>query len=413
MINYKVPKIRFKEFNTDWKTKKLRDLAQFSKGNSYTKSDLVNSGQEIVLYGQLYTEYKTVIYESSQFISKIKSNAIFSKGGEVVVPASGESAKDISRASVILKSGIVLGGDLNIIKPDSEIVNPIFLALTISNGTQQKELIKRAQGKSIVHLRNNDLKEVKLTYSSLSEQSKIGSLFSAIDSLLSSYKDNLENYLSFKKTMLSKMFPKAGQTVPEIRLDGFEGEWERRNLKTLVERVTRKNSELVSERALTISAQYGLVDQEFFFNKKVASKDVSGYFLIEKGEFAYNKSYSNGYPLGAIKRLDNYDYGVLSTLYILFKPTDINSDFLAWYYESNHWHKEVSKCAAEGARNHGLLNIAPVDFFNTVLEIPKNKAEQQAIGSFFSNLDELISSYQSKIAELESLKKKLLQDMFI
>lgn len=248
---------------------------------------------------------------------------------------------------------------------------------------------------------------------SIAEQSKIGSLFSTIDSLLSSYKDNLENYQSFKKSMLSKMFPKAGQTVPEIRLDGFEGEWERRKLKTLVERVTRKNSELVSERALTISAQYGLVNQEDFFNKKVASKDVSGYFLIEKGEFAYNKSYSNGYPLGAIKRLDNYDYGVLSTLYILFKPTDINSDFLAWYYESNHWHKEVSKCAAEGARNHGLLNIAPVDFFNTVLDIPKNKAEQQAIGSFFSELDELISSYQTKIDELEALKMKLLQDMFI
>ncbi|SDB16168.1 type I restriction enzyme, S subunit [Streptococcus henryi] len=248
---------------------------------------------------------------------------------------------------------------------------------------------------------------------SIAEQSQIGSLFSTIDSLLSFYKDNLENYQAFKKSMLSKMFPRAGQTVPEIRLDGFESEWEKRKLNTIVERVTRKNSELISERALTISAQYGLVDQEDFFNKKVASKDVSGYYLINNGEFAYNKSYSNGYPLGTIKRLDKYKCGVLSTLYILFRPIDVNSDFLACYYESNKWHKEVSMCAAEGARNHGLLNIAPADFFNTELVIPRDKAEQRAIGSFFSNLDELISSYQTKIDELEMLKKKLLQDMFV
>ena len=176
--------------------------------------------------------------------------------------------------------------------------------------------------------------------------------------------------------MLSKMFPKAGETVPEIRLDGFEGEWKVRKLKRLVERVTRKNSDLVSERALTISAQYGLVDQEEFFNKKVASKDVSGYYLIKNGEFAYNKSYSNGYPFGAIKRLDKYDFGVLSTLYILFKPVDVNSDYLACYYESGKWYKEVSMCAAEGARNHGLLNISPNDFLIHCLyclELWKNK----------------------------------------
>jgi len=228
-----------------------------------------------------------------------------------------------------------------------------------------------------------------------------------------SYKDNLANYQALKATMLSKMFPKAGQTVPEIRLDGFEGEWVEKRLKDISKRVTRKNNDLVSERALTISAQFGLIDQEEFFQKKIASKDVSGYYLIKKGEFAYNKSYSTGYPLGAIKRLDKYENGVLSTLYILFKAVDVDSDYLAHYYESDKWHREVSMCAAEGARNHGLLNIAPADFFNTRLVVPKELEEQRAIGSYFSNLDNLINSHQEKITQLETLKKKLLQDMFI
>lgn len=262
-------------------------------------------------------------------------------------------------------------------------------------------------------IKDSIFQEMPIPLPSVSEQSAIGSLFRTLDDLLAAYKENLVNYQAFKASMLSKMFPKAGQTVPEIRLAGFEGEWKVRKLKRLVERVTRKNSDLVSERALTISAQYGLVDQEEFFNKKVASKDVSGYYLIKNGEFAYNKSHSNGYPFGAIKRLDKYDFGVLSTLYILFKPVDVNSDYLACYYESGKWYKEVSMCAAEGARNHGLLNISPNDFFNTLLVLPRTLEEQKAIGSFFSNLDTLISSYQEKVSQLETLKKKLLQDMFI
>ena len=257
------------------------------------------------------------------------------------------------------------------------------------------------------------VKNITLHFPSDDEQSEIGTLFCILDDLLASYKDNLANYQSLKAIMLSKMFPKAGQTVPEIRLDGFEGEWVEKRLKDISKRVTRKNNDLVSERALTISAQFGLIDQEEFFQKKIASKDVSGYYLIKKGEFAYNKSYSTGYPLGAIKRLDKYENGVLSTLYILFKAVDVDSDYLAHYYESDKWHQEVSMCAAEGARNHGLLNIAPADFFNTRLVVPKELEEQRAIGSYFSNLDNLINSHQEKISQLENLKKKLLQDMFI
>ena len=167
----------------------------------------------------------------------------------------------------------------------------------------------------------------------------------------------------------------------------------------LVERVTRKNQDLVSELPLTISAQYGLIDQNEFFDKRVASKDVSGYYLIENGEFAYNKSTSTDAPWGAIKRLDRYENGVLSTLYIVFgikEDAPIDSDFLVSYYSTNLWHKGIHEIAAEGARNHGLLNIAPADFFETKLAIPQDVEKQMKIGKYFEKLERLITLHQHK-----------------
>ena len=199
---------------------------------------------------------------------------------------------------------------------------------------------------------------------------------------------------------------------PQLRFEGFTDDWEERKLSSISERVTRKNKNNESTLPLTISAQDGLIDQNDFFNKQVASRDVTGYFLVKNGEFAYNKSYSNGYPWGAIKRLDKYDMGVLSTLYIVFRPTEINSQFLVSYYDTTRWYREVSKNAAEGARNHGLLNIAPTDFFNTLLVVPKIVDEQEKIGSFFKQMDNTIALHQRKLDLLKEQKKGYLQKMF-
>ena len=161
--------------------------------------------------------------------------------------------------------------------------------------------------------------------------------------------------------------------------------------------MTRKNQDLVSELPLTISAQYGLIDQNEFFDKRVASKDVSGYYLIYNGEFAYNKSTSTDAPWGAIKRLDKYENGVLSTLYIVFKirnEDEVNSDFLVTYYDTSNWHKDIQAIAAEGARNHGLLNIAPADFFRTELMMPQDIDEQKKIGDYFKSLNDLITLHR-------------------
>lgn len=202
---------------------------------------------------------------------------------------------------------------------------------------------------------------------------------------------------------------------PKLRFKEYTGEWVEKKLGDIVERITRKNQHLVSDLPLTISAQYGLIDQNEFFEKRVASKDVSGYYLIQKGEFAYNKSTSTEAPWGAIKRLDRYENGVLSTLYIVFGIKDeegINSDYLVSYYDTELWHKGIREIAAEGARNHGLLNISPADFFHTKLMVPKDISEQEQIGKYFSVLNRLIILYQRKFDEIKELKKYMLQKMF-
>ncbi|AVK99169.1 restriction endonuclease subunit S [Pediococcus inopinatus] len=202
------------------------------------------------------------------------------------------------------------------------------------------------------------------------------------------------------------------QKQPKVRFSGFDDAWEQCTLKDVSARITRKNSNLESNLPLTISAQDGLVDQNTFFGKTIASKDTTGYFLLKKGEFAYNKSYSKGYPFGAVKRLDKYDEGVLSTLYIVFAPRHISSTFLAVYYDSKSWYKEIYRNAAEGARNHGLLNISSSDFFDSKLTIPSDKNEQRFIGRFIKTIDKLIAANQRQLEELKTIKKLAMQKIF-
>lgn len=196
--------------------------------------------------------------------------------------------------------------------------------------------------------------------------------------------------------------------VPKLRFKEFNDEWCYQSLSKYVNRITTKNKNNESDLVLTISAQYGLVDQTFFFNRSVSSSNLTGYYLLNNGDFAYNKSYSNGYPWGAIKRLNKYNQGVVSSLYICFKTNNlIDSNFLEQYFETNKWYQQISEVSVEGARNHGLLNIAVNDFFNTKHYIPSIK-EQEKISKFLSLLDKKIELQSKKIEDLKLFKKGLL-----
>ena len=254
--------------------------------------------------------------------------------------------------------------------------------------------------------------EFELPVPPLPEQQKIAEILSTQDKLIELHEKKIEQLKELKKGYLQKMFPAKGSKYPELRFKGFTDAWEQRKLSDMVERVTRKNENLESELPLTISAQYGLIDQNEFFDKRIASRDVSGYYLLKKGEFAYNKSTSSDAPWGAVKRLDRYEMGVLSTLYIVFalkENGNIDSDFLVSYYDTDCWHKGVQAIAAEGARNHGLLNITPADYFETVLTVSSDVKEQHQIGTFFAKLDSLITLHQRKLEQEKQKKKALMQ----
>ena len=266
-----------------------------------------------------------------------------------------------------------------------------------------------------MNITNEDLFNMPIPSPPLPEQQKIAEILSTQDKLIELQEKKIEQLKELKKAYLQKMFPKKGSKYPELRFKGFTDPWEQRKLSDMVERVTRKNENLESELPLTISAQYGLIDQNEFFDKRIASRDVSGYYLLKKGEFAYNKSTSSDAPWGAVKRLDRYEMGVLSTLYIVFalkEDGNIDSDYLVSYYDTDCWHKGVQAIAAEGARNHGLLNITPADYFETVLTVPSDVKEQHQIGTFFSKLDSLITLHQRK-SEQEKQKKKALMQLLL
>ena len=233
-----------------------------------------------------------------------------------------------------------------------------------------------------------DVESMGIYLPSLFEQEQIGAFFKLLDNLITLHQRECISFTG-----------RADRLILTANKKRTTSSWEQRKLGELVDRVVRKNTNNESTLPLTISAQYGLVDQITYFNNRVASRDVSNYYLVLNGEFAYNKSTSDGYPFGAVKRLDLYEKGVLSTLYIVFAPKkeqQIDSDYLTVFFDTDRWHKGVAERAAEGARNHGLLNISAEDFFDIDLSVPKDIVEQKQIGAFIRQLDNLITLHQRK-----------------
>ena len=199
---------------------------------------------------------------------------------------------------------------------------------------------------------------------------------------------------------------------PKLRFPGFDEPWRVERLSDFADRVTRKNSKNETDLPLTISSKDGLVDQVSYFNKTVASKDMSGYYLLKNGEFAYNKSYSVGYDFGSIKRLDRYPMGALSTLYICFALKKHDSDFIKAYFDSLKWYREIYMISAEGARNHGLLNVPTDEFFDTKHYLPENTEEQRKIADFLITLERRIEAQQSLVDNLKKYKRGVVDGLF-
>lgn len=401
------PKIRFKGFTKDWEQRKLGDVAEFSKGNGYSKGDLIESGTPIILYGRLYTKYETIISEVDTYV-EAKEGSVYSKGGEVIVPASGETAEDIARAATVDKSGILLGGDLNVVMPNKDI-NPAFLAISISNGNSQRELSKKAQGKSVVHIHNEEIRNLVIPFPNKVEQNKIVAYFANLDHLITLHQRKCEQTKKMKKYMLQKMFPQNGAKVPEIRFDGFTYDWEQRKLGDVFEQTSNLVNPKEDEIELwSLTVEDGLTKKSDRYNREFLVKKDDNFKEVRPGDIVYNPM---NMTLGAV----GYNGMAKSVAVSGYYTTMVAKENYDTYY-INTWLKSpqairLYRTYATGSLiekqrvQFPTLSIIPVTF-------PKYE-EQIKIGSYFHSIDNLITLHQRKCDELKKMKKYMLQNMFI
>ena len=400
-----VPKLRFPGFTDEWEQRKYSDVINLLSGQDFEPSEYNDGGNGIpyMTGASCIVDGETVVNrwtETPKCIAYKGDVLLVCKGsGYGAIAILTQEKAHIARQFMALRCTETLDNTFN-----------YYLAHSVV-----ADIKKDARGLIAGIARDAVLSE-EIAIPSFDEQMLIGKFLSNLDNLITLHQRKLDRIKEYKNGLLQKMFPKDGEKVPEIRFPGFTGDWEQRKLGELCERVVRKNKNNESDLPLTISSQYGLIDQRDFFNKVVAAKDMSNYYLLKKGEFAYNKSYSNGFDYGSIKRLNAYDQGCLSTLYICFalKSEDVDSDYLESYFDTLLWYGDVSQICAEGARNHGLLNVDTKAFFDDVsITIPPTKEEQKSISSFINSFDILLELHQRKLELMKEYKKGLLQQMFV
>ena len=411
MGNKVIPRIRFHEFDNIWTKSKLGEIYEVYSGNTPSRSDSRNYQNGEIPWIKTTDLNNSIIYFNEEKISVYGATKLKFLPEKSVLIAMYGGFNQIGRTG-LLAYPATINQALAALMPVNEI-NPNFL-LNFLNFKKESWRNVAASSRKDPNITKNDVEKFIISFPSLEEQSPIGSLFRTLDDLLSNYKENLANYQSLKATMLSKMFPKAGQTVPEIRLDGFEGEWKEVQLSDICKKVIEKNKDNDLNETFTNSAEFGIINQRDFFDKNISNeKSLNTYYVVRNNDFVYNPRISNYAPVGPVKRNKLGRTGVMSPLYFVFRVvnSNIDLDFLETFFDTNTWHKFMKLNGDSGARADRFA-IKDSIFLKMPIVFP-SITEQQAIGSYFSNLDNLINSYQEKISQLETLKKKLLQDMFI
>ena len=400
------PKIRFKGFEGEWKTSTIGDFTTSFSGGTPTAgaSEFYGGNIPFIRSGEIH-ESKTELFLTEAGLNNSSAKVV--EKGTLLYALYGATSGEVGISKI---KGAINQAILAIYP--NKTVDKRFLANYLQSHKQKivGELLQGGQG----NLSGALVKSISVTYPNNREQQTISDYVDSLDSQISASTSRLASLKQMKAASLQAMFPQEGETVPKIRFKGFEEEWKKVKLNSFAKRVTRKNSHLESTLALTIASAHGLVSQIDYFNNLVVGSNIRNYYLLKKGEFAYNKSYSNGYPFGSVKRLERYEQGILSTLYITFSiDNSISSDYLTHFFDTNLWHKEVAERAAEGARNHGLLNIGANDFLDINIWKPESKAEQQAIASYFTSLDRQISLQSQRLEKLKQIKSACLDKMFV
>lgn len=408
------PEIRFKDFSKDWRSVPLEICleicTELNAKNTFDVNDVLSVSDEVGVINQIK-------HLGRSYAGKSVSRYKVLRKGQIVYTKS--PLRDKPFGIIKVNNGNVgIVSVLYAVYKTKDGIYPDFIQFYFSPSFRINEYFRPLVNKGAKNTMNIS-DEMALTGnviipSRMEEQEQISSYFDLFDTLIQTIIKKIASLKQIKMASLQSMFPQKGETTPRIRFKGFEGKWKKAKLSSIAKRVTKKNKNLETTLPVTISAADGIVEQTSFFNNVVASSNLCGYYLIEKGEFAYNKSYSNGYPYGAVKRMNKYDKGALSTLYIVFKIDETNSsDYLLYFFETTLWHSEIVKRASEGARNHGLLNISAEDFLDIDIMIPLNISEQQKIADYFKTLDRQITLQTRRLEKLKQIKAACLNKMFV
>ena len=386
-----VPNLRF-SYKGDWSKRKLNEICQFFKGNGLSKSDLSNEGFPCILYGELYTTYKNEVI--SDIISKTNttlSNPFLSRNNDLIIPGSGEDPIDIAVARAIYQNDIILGGDLNILRPKSN-VSAAFLSYQL-NGVRRYDIAKKAQGKSIVHLHNSDLKEVLVSIPTYDEQLHIVKLLTKIDEMIQTQIKIIEDYVILKNSLINRFFTMDN---PKVKLS------------TILTEINIKNKNKQIDTVLSVSNKLGFIKQsEQFEDREVASDDTSNYKIVNKGDYAYNPARIN---VGSIARLINYDKGIISPMYSCFKINEkkITYTYFDMFLSSSSFKRQLNK-KLEGSVRQCLTfeGLVSMDIELPCIETQKSISNKIDMLSYKIKLE---SDYREALI---NQKQFLLNNMFI
>ena len=407
------PRLRFKGFEGEWEKKLLSDCLEISDekntDNIFGIEDVLSVSDENGVVNQIE-------HLGRSYAGKSVSGYKILRPGQIVYTKSPLRAKPYGIVKHNTgKAGIV--SVLYAVYNPKEGVAPEYIHYYFDPAWRLNAYMRPLVNKGAKNTMNISDETALTGYimipKDIEEQKRIASFLQRLDDQMKLHQHQFERLKQLKSACLDSMFPQQSENTPPIRFKGFEGEWMVDKLSSYASRITRKNTNMETSLPLTISAAEGLIAQTAFFNNVVASTNMSGYYLLKKGEFAYNKSYSNGYPFGAVKKLEKYEQGALSPLYIVFSlAKSMDDDYIVYFFETDLWHKEVAKRAAEGARNHGLLNIGAEDFLDINITFPSDKKEQKQIASFFKKIDSQITAQQERLERLKQMKNACLDGMF-
>ena len=360
--------------------------------------------------GELKNHY---IYSSKEQISEdAAKNLKLLPKGTFVIAIYGLEAEGVRGTGSITQEPSTISQACMAFIPQGDIENEFLYSWYKKHG--EVIGVRYAQGTKQQNLSYDILEKFKIAYPSIKEQKKLNKFIALLDERIAVQSRLIEDLKKLRCAIVENVFCSPNHNESALRFKGNTDPLSTYRMEDFCSRITRKNKDNQCSLVLTIAAQYGLVDQESFFNKTVASENLAGYYLLHKGEFAYNRSYSAGYDWGAVKRLEKYPEGVLSTLYICFKIDEsaVDSDYLAYYFESTKWHKGLSDIAGEGARNHGLLNVSVNDYFNTRHRFHCMR-EQKIIASMLNVISQKENDEIALYDNYQKQKQYLLRKMFI